>query len=343
MNLSDMITKYDVENQFKVLKESYKQVEYAWNLNIDVSSIDTSKIKNIVLSGLGGSAIGGDLLQNFFRTELKYPYVVNRNYELPPYADENTLVIASSYSGNTEETLAAAEKAIERKCQVACITTGGKLEEFAKKHKLPIGIMMKGYQPRFALWVNFFTLLKLVQSLKLVPEQNDVVNSIIGLLKRKGEAYSQPVNEALTLAEGFVGFIPLVYAVSEYTSAIGARYKGQFNENAKLHAFYGLLPELDHNEILGWDTFEPKQINLKLINIMDQDYHPQVKKRYEITSEIIKKKGCEIVNIQSKEKTWKERLVDVIYLGDWLTYYLAVIRGINPTSIDNINYLKERL
>ncbi len=343
MEIQEMIRKYDNENQFKVLRESYLQVESAWKSQIDVSSIDTSKIKNIVLSGLGGSAIGGDLLQNFFRTELKYPYVVNRNYELPPYADESTLVIASSYSGNTEETLAAANEAIKRNCQVACITTGGKLEEFALKHKFPLGKLMKGYQPRFALWVNFFTLLKLVQSLKLIPEQNDIVNSIIGLLKSKGELYSQTKNDALNLAEKFTGYIPLIYAVSEYTSAIGARYKGQFNENSKLHSFYGLLPELDHNEILGWDTFDPKQVNLILINIMDEDYHPQVKKRYEITSEIIRKKGCEIINISSNEKTWKERLVDIIYFGDWISYYLAVIRGINPTSIDNINYLKERL
>lgn len=343
MELNEMIKKHDQENQFKVLIESYQQVEYAWNNNIDVSSIDTSKIKNIVLTGLGGSAIGGDLLQNFLRNELKYPYVVNRNYELPPYANENTLVIASSYSGNTEETLSAADEAIKLKCQVACITTGGKLEEFSLKNNLPLGKLLKGYQPRFALWVNFFTLLKMVQTLKLIPEQNSSVNSIIDLLKRKGEIYSQSKNEALTLAEKLVGFIPLIYAVSEYTSAVGARFKGQFNENSKLHSFYGLLPELDHNEILGWDTFQPKQINLKLINILDEEYHPQVKKRYEITSEIIAKKGCEIINIASKEKTWKERLVDIIYLGDWISYYLAVIRGINPTSIDNINYLKARL
>ncbi|MEW6508515.1 MAG: bifunctional phosphoglucose/phosphomannose isomerase [Bacteroidota bacterium] len=343
MELSEMIKKYDVENQFKVLIESYQQVEYAWNNNIDISSIDRSRIKNIVLTGLGGSAIGGDLLQNFLKNELKYPYVVNRNYELPPYADEHTLVIASSYSGNTEETLSAAEQAINLKCQVACITTGGKLEEFAGLHKLPIGKLLKGYQPRFALWVNFFTLLKMIQSLKFVPEQNDVVYSIINLLKRKGETYSQASNEALSLAEKLVGFIPLIYTVAEYSSSVGARLKGQFNENSKVHSFYGLLPELDHNEILGWDTFQPKQINLKLINILDEDYHPQVKKRFDITSEIIAKTGCEVVNISSKEKSWKERIVDLIYLGDWVSYYLAVIRGINPTSIDNINYLKARL
>jgi len=343
MELKEMINQYDPDNQFNVLIESFKQVEYAWNLKIDISSIDTKKIKNIVLSGLGGSAIGGDLLQNFLRYELKFPYAVNRNYELPLYANEETLVIASSYSGNTEETLSAAHEAIEKKCQVICITTGGKLLDFANKHKFPLGILQKGFQPRFALWVNFFTLLNIIQTLKLVPEQNDNVKKIIDLFKRKGIEFSQSKNEALSLAENLVGYIPLVYAVSEYTSALGTRLKGQFNENSKLHAFFGLLPELDHNEILGWDTFNPNQINLKLINIIDEDYHPQVKKRYEITSEVIKKTGCEIINLQSREGSWKERLVDLIYLGDWISYYLAVIRKIDPTTIDNINYLKERL
>jgi glucose/mannose-6-phosphate isomerase len=343
MELQEMIKKYDAEGQFDVLKESYKQVEYAWNNQFDVSSIDTKKIKNVVLTGLGGSAIGGDLLQNFLREQLKLPYVVNRNYNLPPYADENTLVIASSYSGNTEETLSALYEAIEKKCQVCCITTGGKLADFANANKLPLAILLKGFQPRFALWVNFFTLLKMIQSLKLIPQQNEIVLSIIELLKRKGEEFSNFPNRALNLAESFIGFIPLVYAVSEYTSAVGARFKGQFNENSKVHSFYGLIPELDHNEILGWDTFEPKQINLKLINILDKEYHVQVKKRFQITSEVISKKGCEIIDLQSTEKTWQERLIDLIYLGDWISYYLAVIRGVNPTAIDNINYLKERL
>ena len=115
MNLQEMISKYDIHNQFKVLTDSYEQVEYAWNNKFSVSSIKTSKIKNIILTGLGGSAIGGDLLQNYLRTELKYPYTVNRNYELPPYANENTLVIASSYSGNTEETISALNQAIKKK------------------------------------------------------------------------------------------------------------------------------------------------------------------------------------------------------------------------------------
>ncbi|MDP2036703.1 MAG: SIS domain-containing protein, partial [Ignavibacteria bacterium] len=121
MEIKELIAKLDPEDQFNVLKDSYSQVEFAWNIKFDLSSIDTKKIKNIIVTGLGGSAIGGELLQIFFRTELKYPYQVNRNYELPLYANEETLVIASSYSGNTEETLSALNDAISKRCQIICV------------------------------------------------------------------------------------------------------------------------------------------------------------------------------------------------------------------------------
>lgn len=342
MNLQEMISKLDTADQFKVLNESYQQIEYAWNNEFDISLIDTSKIRNIILTGLGGSAIGGELLQNYLRAELNYPYTVNRNYELPLYASEETLVIASSYSGNTEETISALNEAMQKKCQIVCISTGGKIEEIAKANKLPFGRLQKGYQPRFALWINFFTLLKTLHSLKLVPSQTEYVNQAIDLLKRKAAEYSKPSNKAIETAEKLLGFVPLVYSVSDYTSVVGTRWKGQFNENSKQHAFYGYLPELNHNEILGWEGYKPK-MNFKLINILDEDYHLQVKKRFDLTSEMVRNAGAEIIDIISHEANAKLRLIDMIYLGDWATYYYAVMRGFDPTSIDSINYLKAHL
>ncbi len=342
MNLQEMISKLDTANQFKVLSDSYQQIEYAWGNDFDLSSIDSSKVKNIVLTGLGGSAIGGELLQNYLRSELNYPYTVNRNYELPIYANENTLVIASSYSGNTEETISVLKEAIQKKCQIVCVSTGGKIEEIAKANNIPFGKLLKGYQPRFALWINFFTLLKTVHALKLVPSQTDAVNQAIDLLKRKAVELSKPAGKAVEIAEKLLGFVPLVYAVSDYTSVVGTRWKGQFNENAKQHAFFGYLPELNHNEILGWEGYKT-QMNFKLINILDEDYHLQVKKRYDLTSEMVRKAGAEIIDVVSHEANAKLRLIDMIYLGDWTTYYYAVMRGFDPTSIDSINYLKAHL
>ena len=343
MNISEMILKYDPENEFQVLIDSYKQIEYAWNNQLDVSSIDKSKIKNIILTGLGGSAIGGDLIQNYFRTELNYPYTVNRNYDLPLYADNETLVIASSYSGNTEETLSALNQAIEKKSQIICVTTGGKMEEIARTNNIPVIILQKGFQPRYALWINFFSVVKALHSLKLVPDQNENVKQAIDLLKRKGKEHSGDHSSAVNLAENMIGFLPLIYAVSDYTSVVATRLKGQFNENSKQHAFFNNLPELDHNEIMGWESFKPQQANIKLINILDDDYNPQIKKRFTVSSDLIAKAGAEIINLKSEEPTSKLRLIDLIYLGDWTTYYFAIIRAVNPTAIENINYLKAHL
>lgn len=342
MNYHEMVSKFDLSNQFEVLKDSYKQIEYSWNLNFDVSKIDIAKIKNVIVTGLGGSAIGGDLLQNFLRDELKYPYQVNRNYQLPFYANENTLVVASSYSGNTEETISALNDAIKRKCQIVCITTGGKLEELAKENSIPYANLMKGFQPRYALYLNFFALLKLISSLKLVSDQNKVVEKSISLLKKKAEDYSKEKNETIKLAEDLIGFIPIIYSVSDVTSVVAVRLKGQFNENSKMHAFYNFYPELDHNEIMGWEGYR-STMNFKVINILDDDYNEQIKKRFEITSYLIKKNGGEIINLRSNEENFKLRLIDLIYLGDWVTYYLAILRGVDPTTINNINYLKEHL
>lgn len=343
MTIFEMIKQYDKGNQFEVLKNSYQQIQYSWSQEFEPTGINIDKINNIIVTGLGGSAIGGELLGNFLKEELKVPYSVNRNYEPPLFAGENTLVIASSYSGNTEETIAALKESIKRKAQVICITTGGEVEEICKKEKIPFFRLQKGFQPRYALCGNFFALLKIIEKLKFVPSQDKIVLSIIELLKSKGEEFSKESNYALEVAESLSGYIPVIYAVADYTSAVGTRLKGQFNENSKLHAFINLFPEMNHNEIIGWETVNEKQIKCKAVFIIDDSYNSRVKKRFEIVSELIKQSGTEIVTLKSTQHDYKSRLMDLIFLGDFISYYLAIIRGYDPSSIKNINYLKERL
>lgn len=342
MNLIEIIKNIDTENQFDVLKNSYQQIEYSWNLKLNLVSIDTSRIKNIVVSGLGGSAIGGDLLHCFLKDELKIPFQVNRNYSLPNFCNENTLVIVSSYSGNTEETISALNDAIEKKCQIICITTGGKIEEIANSNTFPLVKLQKGFQPRYALYLNFFALLNVCSTLNFVNNQNDIVDSIINLLKEKALIYSEENNEAFKIAQSLLGFIPIIYAVSDITSVVAVRLKGQFNENSKTNAFYNFYPELNHNEIVGWETYKPT-MNFKVINIFDEIYNNQIKKRFEITSQLIKQTGSEIINLQSSQSQFKMRLIDLIYFGDWISYYLAILKNADPTEINNIIYLKVHL
>ncbi len=341
--ISELVKNYDPQNQFEVLANSYRQVEKAWETTIDVGAIDVGKIRNVVVSGLGGSAIGGDLIADFFSDEFEYPYFVNRNYGLPNFANENTLVIASSYSGNTEETLSAAEEALRRGAQTVCVTTGGKLLEFAKENNLPYFIMQSGFQPRYALYSSFFALLKVFQTIGLAANHDEIVKEIISVLKINGENFSKEENKAFKLAEKLIGFVPVIYGVANKTATLAVRMKGQFNENSKLHAFCNVLPEMNHNEIIGWESFDEAQFRAKVIMINDEIYHPQISKRIKITSELIRKSGAEVITLQSEKENFKTRLFDIVYLGDWISYYLAVMRKFDPSEIDNIVYLKNNL
>ena len=201
----------------------------------------------------------------------------------------------------------------------------------AEKEKISLIKMKTGFQPRFALGLSFFSLLKVLCDLGLAADHHSEVETIKNLWRIKGGEYTLENNIAFNCAEQLTGFIPLIYSAADITNAAGYRLKCQFNENAKLHAFHNTIPELNHNEIIGWESFSDKQFNAKLINILDESYHPQVKKRFEITTELAVNQGIEFMNIESEEGDFKVRLMDLIYLFDWISYYTAVLRGYDPS------------
>ena len=343
MKISEFIEKYDSSNQFDVLKKTYTQIEFAWNNKIDLGSIKKKGIDSVVVTGMGGSAISADLFANFFKDELEIPFVVNRSYTLPAFVNKNTLLIVSSYSGNTEETISVFKSALKTKSRIVCITTGGKIENIAKKNKVPIVKILPGYQPRYALGLSFFTLLKVLTRIKIINVKQGLVNSIIKLYKDKSKLYSKEKNSALSYAEEILGYIPVVYSVEGFTSSVGYRLKSQFNENSKLLAFHNVLPEMNHNEIVGWESFDEKQFQTRIINIVDKEYPARVKKRLDIMNGITSESKVGVINLESHEKSFKVRLMDLIYLCDWITYYTAVLRGYDPSEIRNIDLLKEKL
>ena len=298
MEIKKLIKKHDIQNQFNVLVESYRQIEYAWKNKVDINSSYKQNINNIVIAGMGGSAISADLLKSFLKDELQIPLYVNRDYVLPKFVDENTLVIISSYSGNTEESISCFKDAVKKSCKIMAVSTGGWIKKFADENDFPCINLKEGFQPRFALGVSFFTLLKILQSMELISSQDEVVNKITLLWKKKGIEYSGEENIARKHAEELIGFIPIIYSSSNF-EAIGYRLKCQFNENSKLHAFHNVIPELNHNEIIGWETFLEKQLNAKLITIVDNDYHTQIMKRFKLTVELAQKSGVEIIVLKS--------------------------------------------
>ena len=343
MQIKDYVNKYDPQNQFDVLVNTFKQVEFAWNNNFIIDEIISKEISNIVISGLGGSAISADLIKNFLSDDVSIPIIVNRNYNLPKFADKNTLFIASSYSGKTEETISSLKQAIKIGCKIICISAGGEVEAIAKSKSIPLVKLQSGFQPRYALGLSFFSLLKVFQTIKLIDDQTEIVEKVIPLWKQKGIEYSQDNNFAYQFAESLIGFIPVIYSVADSTSAVGYRFKCQLNENSKVHAFHHEIPEMNHNEIIVWESYQEKAFHSKIINIVDDIYHPQIQKRFEILKDIFAQSKVETLSLKSNEDLFKVRLMDLIYLCDWISYYLGVLRGYDPSEIDNIHTLKDIL
>lgn len=341
MNIKDFVRKYDSQNQFTVLKETYRQVEFAWNNEIELSTIRRKKFSSVVFCGLGGSAISGDLLCDYTGDEIDIPFNIIRGYNLPSYVNEKTLIIISSYSGNTEETVSCLKQAFRKKCPVITISSGGVISETARRKNISLVKIPEGFQPRYALGLSFFSLLKIFQELGFIKEDKNV-RKITDLWKQKGEEYSSENNPAIKIAEQLIGFIPVIYS-SEFLSSAGYRFKCQLNENSKIHAFHNIIPEMNHNEIIGWESFKEKQFQAKIIYLIDKDYHTQNKKRFKILNELIRSNKVDSLSIHSVGKSKKVRIMDLIFLCDWISFYLAVLRGFDPSEIDFIRRMKKSL
>lgn len=333
---------FDRENLHKVLMESWQQAERAWS-RIEISGIDKSKIDNIIITGLGGSAISGDVLRNFIGNEFQKPITVNRTYHLPAYAGRNTLVIASSYSGNTEETVSVLKAAIQRGCSVVVLTTGGQVELLAAENNIDTVRLQPGLQPRYALYNSFFTLLRVVQDLGFIEPQDTVVSAIIQSLKDFAGEWGTENGEAYKTAESLKGFIPVIYSVTDLNDSAGRRFKGQLNENSKVHAWMAEYPEMNHNEIIGWETAASSGLRYKVVTMWDDEISPRIKKRMGIIKNLLDGEKIDILTVQGRGTSFKERLLESIYFCDWVSYYLALLNDKDPGEITFIHKLKDKM
>ncbi len=337
--IKDMVAAHDPGNLFDVLVRSHEQVRRAWERPV-TPSFSGKDIRQVIMCGMGGSAISGDLAVNFLAGELRIPFMVCRSYNIPAWAGSDTLVIVSSYSGDTEETLSAMEQAIARECRIVCITNGGKIGDRAGKEGIDIFPLDPGLQPRYALYSSFFTLLKLLQNLGLVPDQSRHAASIAGMLESRA-AMLKEGGAPLGIADIIEDQMLLIHSAEGVTDAVGARFKAQLNENGKVHAFHAVLPEMNHNEIVGWEG--GIGVYTTAIFIVDESYSARIRERIDITSRIIEEQEVTIHTMRSDLADRKERLIDMVYFGDWISYYLALVQGKDPGEIDFIHRVKRHL
>jgi glucose/mannose-6-phosphate isomerase len=349
-NLDDPkeISSIDKSNMLQVLEETPLHYEKAWEIGDRVEvKLDPAYVEKLLFLGMGGSAVGGSLLKDWGFNLFKIPVEVMRDYLLPKYVDKHTLTFGVSYSGKTEETLTAFSEALKRGCPAVGLSSGGILEKICVERCAPHLKIPSGFQPRVALPYLSLPIFRILDKLGLINGLEDEVSDAIETLKHISNKLKSSVpsnkNQAKYIAKEIVGTLPCIYGFREFTTA-AYRFKAQLNENSKTLAIYAILPELNHNEIMGWEgvssDFSEK---LSVILIRDSDESPEIKTRYEITKELIGKKTGKIYEIYAEGHSKLAKILSTIYLCDYISFYLAVLQGIDPTPINNIAILKSQL
>lgn len=303
--------------------------------------------KAVVVTGLGGSAIGGDLLRVYCQERLLVPVVVNRDYTLPAFVGGDTLVFAVSYSGNTEETLSAYQHARGKGSTVVTLTSGGKLKALADQDGVPVIQVPVGLAPRAATGYLFIPMLAVLERLGmlkgLAKEVAELAREIESLAAAYGLEAPVEKNPAKKLALDFKDRVPVIWGASGTTDVVAQRWKGQINENAKAPAYWNVFPELNHNEIVGFEKPEELLRKLWVVILRDRGDHPRVGYRMEITRRVIAGRVAGVTEVTSSGDGMLARLYSLIYLGDWASVYLAVLYGIDPGPVRVIDLLKREL
>jgi len=321
-----------------------KQIKIPSQVKIsEKTSIRYRKPRNIIIAGMGGSAIGGEMLRDWLRDELHLPIEVCRDYFLPAYADENTLVFAISYSGNTEETLNAFLDAIHRKCMTITVTSGGHLLSFSQKLRIPQVRIPTGFPPRVAIPYLFFPLPILMERMGILKNIDANLEEVIQVLKRLSKENLPETrtenNPTKKLALELTGSMPVVYGFRQY-GAIARRWKTQFNENSKVPSMCDVFPELNHNEVVGWEAPEAFTKKFSVVLLRDPDEPPEIKHRIEATRLLALHKAWEVLEIYARGERKLARMFSLLYLGDLTSIYLAILQGTDPSPVEIIDKIK---
>lgn len=292
---------------------------------------------NVVVTGLGGSGIGASIVQNYVFDKLKVPFIVNKDYFLPAFVNKNSLVIVCSYSGNTEETVMALHEAKKRRATIICVTSGGKIAEFANAKKLDCILVPAGMPPRACLGYSLVQLLYVLSHFGLIS--NAFEKEIKGSIKQLKATEEDVQKKAMAVAKKIVGKLPIVYSSSSI-EGVGTRFRQQLNENSKLLSWSGAVPEMNHNEFVGWKDDATDKAVLVLRN---HDDYKRVQARLDIGNKIFKKYKPTIVEIYSEGKNYWEQVFYLIHLTDWVSVFLADLRGVDATEVKVIDFLKKSL
>lgn len=293
-------------------------------------------INEVIIVGIGGSALAPDLVYAFFKPSIQVPFSVHRSYDLPKFVSSKTLVIGISFSGNTEETLSAIETAHQQGARIITIASGGKLAELARVNSWPLALLIKesqNFQPRMSSGYVIAVLTQLLINARILPESaKDALLSTAEFLK------GQPLEEmGSRIAHELIGRTPLIYASDNYWP-VARIAKIKINENSKVPCFWNVLPEMNHNEMVGFTNLQ--QGAYFALMLRDKNDHPKINQRIEILAQVLKGRGVASKIVDMVGKTYPEKALSTLMLMDWVSYFLALSLGIDPTPVDMVEEFK---
>ena len=320
-----------VENFSKQLAEA---ITIGNNAKLTASN---NKISNVLICGLGGSGIGGSIVAELVVANATIPVNVTKGYFIPAYVNENTLVIISSYSGNTEETLNCFELAIAKKAKIVSVTSGGKVAEISKANGFDCILVPGGMPPRACLGYSLTQLFFILGFNKIIT--NNYKAELEASIKLLDAEEKNIIAEATAVANKLLNKIPVIYSTT-YNEGIAIRFRQQLNENSKVLCWHQVIPEMNHNELVGWTQ---KNDNLSVLLFLDKDEYSRNLTRVEINKEVIKKYTPHITEIFSKGNSTIEKAFYFIHLGDWVSIILGELRGADLMEVNVINQLKSKL
>jgi glucose/mannose-6-phosphate isomerase len=337
--------KFDPQDMFEAVRSFPEHFHEGWVRAADLESRHrVLELDHLVVLGMGGSAMGADLLRAYARAASQIPITVVRDYQVPAWIGERTLVIASSYSGDTEETLSALDAVTARGASVYAITAGGQLLERAIRDDLPHIVVPGGLQPRAALGYSVAALLRTAEKIGVVSMDEGEFEESYQLLSEGAEALSREGGRAQEIAAALGGKLPVIYTGSGILEPVGLRWRNQIQENAKQIAYGSAFAELTHNEIMGWEEF-PQDLRerIAVVVLRDSGDHPKVRRRMDITRELVSPRAAAWIEIDSEGGSPLARILTTLQLGDFVSVYMALQAGVDPTPVETIQRLKRLL
>ncbi|MBN1794558.1 MAG: bifunctional phosphoglucose/phosphomannose isomerase [Candidatus Omnitrophica bacterium] len=344
----ERIEKYDTSHMLALLLGFRQQCDKAVTIaqSYNVQPVDRS-FENMIFLGMGGSAMGGELLKSYLQPFLEIPVAVNRGYTVPEWVSDKTIAIALSFSGNTEETLSAYRAALKKKAFLITVSSGGRLHELSEKDGCLHMQIPAGMPPRCALGYLTLIPLRIIERLGVIDNQDaqiaETLHTISLLLEELSPEVKAPENLAKTIAGVLQKNFPVIYASSDVFYAVAYRWCCQIAENAKQLAWCHYFPEMNHNEIVGWE--HPKELlhSCKVVMLRDSMEYDRTKKRIEVVKGILSDNKVRPLEVFSRGKGLLSRLFSLIYIGDFVSFYLALLNEVDPTPISKIDHLKKSL